>query len=76
MYWYCILDTHGRQHAQSLTRLSVQELLELAALVLNGLLHEVRPDVADSKVGHVHLHQVQHGEDLPARQSRTRGTGV
>lgn len=56
--------------------MSVQKLLELATLVLHGLLHEVRPDVADSKVGHVHLHQVQHRENLPGRRGREDKAGV
>lgn len=48
--------------------MSVQKLLELATLILHRVLHQVRPDVADGKVHHVHLHQVQHRENLPGRQ--------
>lgn len=56
--------------------MSVQKLLELATLILNRLLHKMRPDVADSKVGHVHLHQVQHRKNFSVRQGRKNETGI
>lgn len=53
--------------------MSFQKLLKLATLILNRLLHKMRPDVADSKIGHVHLHQVQHRENLSVWPGRTKG---
>lgn len=50
------------------TWLFLQELLELASLILNRLLHEMRPDAADGEVSHVHLHQVQDREYRPERE--------
>lgn len=69
-------NSNNREQKQSLTRLSVQKLLELATLILNRLLHKMRPDVADSKVGHVHLHQVQHRENRSVRQGGINETGI
>ena len=50
-----------------LTWLFLQKLLELASLILNRLLHEMRPNTADGEVSHVHLHQVQDREYRPER---------
>lgn len=61
---------------ESLTGLSVQKLLEFTTLILNRLPHKMRPDVADSKVGHVHLHQVQHRENVSVKQGRINETSI
>ena len=46
-----------------LTSLLFDELSELLALVFDALLLEVRSDLLDSEVRHVHLQHVQHLED-------------
>ncbi len=55
---------------RSLTGLFLQELLELAPLILNRLLHQMRSDAADGKVSHVHFHQVQDREYRPKRETK------
>ena len=60
-------ETGETQHAHEcmLTLLRLQELVELLAFILHGLLLEVGPDLLNGEVGHVHFHQVQHLKDLP-----------
>lgn len=55
-----------------LTGVFVQKPLELAPLVLDRLLHQVRPEAGQGEVSHVHLHQVQHGEYGPRKEGRHR----
>ena len=62
-----IAASFAMQYRQAkLTFLSGQELLELVSLVFNRLLLNVRSDLLQGEVSHVHLHQVQHAEYLPA----------
>jgi len=50
-----------------LTGVFLQKTLKLAPLVLDRLLHEVRPDAGQGEVRHVYLHQIQHGEYSPRK---------
>ena len=54
------------------TFLGLEELFELVGLVLDRLLLDVRADLLQGEVGHVHLHDIQHAEYLPATCHDTR----
>lgn len=48
-----------------LTGSSFQNALEFGSLILYRLSLKLWPEALDSKIHHVHFHQVQHPEDLP-----------
>lgn len=52
------------------TWLLIEEVLKFIPFIFHRLLHQMRPDAADSKVGHVQFHQVQNSEDCSVGQDR------